>query len=120
MIYLASPYSHPDPEIRTYRFHAACSAAARLMRRGHVVFSPIAHGHPLAQHGVPTDWAYWKRQLSVYLGRCDELVVLTIDGWRESIGVSAEILIAQTLSLPVRYLAPAGDEPTRTVAGTTP
>ena len=61
MIYLASPYSHPDPAVRERRFRAACSAAAFLLQAGHAVFSPIAHGHVLAEHGLPTDWSFWQR-----------------------------------------------------------
>ncbi len=34
MIYLASPYSHPDVAVREARFHAACRAAAEFMRDG--------------------------------------------------------------------------------------
>jgi hypothetical protein len=32
MIYLASPYSHPDPLVRKARFDAACRATADLIR----------------------------------------------------------------------------------------
>jgi len=94
MIYLASPYSHPDPRMREERFRVACQAAAKLMRNGEVVFSPIAHGHCIAQHGLPTDWRFWERHDREQLMRCDEVVVLTMDGWRESEGVQAEIRIA--------------------------
>ena len=59
MIYLASPYSHPDPAVRKERFHAACQARAELIRAGWIVFSPIVHSHPLVEHGVPTTWDFW-------------------------------------------------------------
>ncbi len=108
MIYLASPYSHDDPAIREQRFHAVCRETAELMRRGNVVFSPIVHGHPLVGHGLPTDWPFWERFDREHLRRCNELVVLTLDGWRESVGVAAEIRIASDLGKPVRYLAPEG------------
>ena len=36
------------------------------------------------------------------------MVVLMLDGWRESVGVAAEIRIAGELGKPVRYLAPDG------------
>ena len=45
MIYLASPYSQPDPVICEERFHSACTADGRLMQGGLAVFCPIAHGH---------------------------------------------------------------------------
>jgi nucleoside 2-deoxyribosyltransferase len=106
MIYLASPYSHPDATVRDARFQAVCRAAAALIRAGQHVFSPIAHSHAIATYGLPTDWAYWESAARAHLETSDEVVVLTLDGWRESIGVAAEIAIAAELGKPVRYLAP--------------
>lgn len=106
MIYLASPYSHPDAMIRRQRFHAACRVAANLLASGMAVFSPIVHGHPLVRHGLPTDWSFWERFDRDHITRCDEVVVLMLDGWRDSVGVAAEIRIAGELGKPVRYLAP--------------
>jgi nucleoside 2-deoxyribosyltransferase len=111
MIYLASPYSHPDRDERERRFTAACYATVLLIQAGHVVFSPIVHGHPLVRHGLPTDWPFWERIDRDHLERCDEVVVLMLDGWKESIGVAAEIRIAEELGKPVRYLAPDATVP---------
>ena len=108
MIYLASPYSHPDSEVREQRFQEVCFAAARLLVAGYAVFSPIVHGHPLVGCGLPIDWPFWERFDRDHLLRCDEVVVLMLDGWRESVGVAAEIQIAGELGKPVRYLAPDG------------
>ena len=55
MIYLASPYTHHDPEVRLERYRAVCRAAAGLIRQGRVVFSPIAHSHAITEHGLPGD-----------------------------------------------------------------
>jgi hypothetical protein len=106
MIYVASPYSHSDATVREDRFRAACQAAAALLRAGRCVFSPIAHSHPLVDFGLPTDWEFWQRYNVEHLQRCEELMVLTLDGWRESIGVQAEIRIAGEMGTPVSYLAP--------------
>ena len=106
MIYLASPYSHPDPAIRHERFRAACRAAAGLMRSGRTVFSPIVHCHPLVEFGLPSDWAFWQRCDLEHLKRCDEVIVLTLEGWEASVGVQAEIQIATELGRPVSYLEP--------------
>lgn len=106
MIYLASPYSHPDAAVREQRFHSVCRMAATLMQQGDVVFAPIVHGHPLVGHGLPTDWPFWERFDREHLRRCDELVVLMLDGWRESVGVAAEIRIAAELGKPVRHIDP--------------
>jgi nucleoside 2-deoxyribosyltransferase len=105
MIYLASPYSDPDPAVREQRFRDACRATAALLKSGHAVFSPIAHSHALAEHhGLPTDWNFWERCNREHLERCEEVVVLMLDGWRESPGVQAEINIARELGKPIRVV----------------
>ena len=105
MIYLASPYSHPNPVIREQRFHDACRAAASLIQSGQAVFSPIVYGHPLVTYGLPTEWSFWEAHDRLHLERCEELVVLMLAGWRRSAGVEAEIRIARELGKPVRYLS---------------
>ncbi|MFA4945164.1 MAG: DUF1937 family protein [Lentisphaeria bacterium] len=105
LTYLASPYSDPDPAVREARFHAACHAASILMARGILVYSPIAHTHPIAQSGeLPKGWEFWERYDRRMLAACDSLTVLCIPGWRESVGVQAEIAIAIEMGLPVRYV----------------
>jgi len=72
-----------------------------------MVFSPIAHSHPLTRYGLPTDWTFWRRYDRAHMERCDELAVLMLDGWRESKGVRAEMAIARELNMPVRMIYPA-------------
>lgn len=102
--YLASPYSHPDAHVRRARFWKTCRVAASLMRAGHYVYSPIVYGHPLTRHGVPTDWEFWSTFDADMLCACHELIVLMLDGWRESRGVQREIEIAREIGIPVRYI----------------
>jgi len=106
MIYLASPYSHPDQAVERQRFDAVCQAAAALMRRGVAVFSPIAHSHAIARLGLPTDWAFWQRYDRAFLAWCDELWVLKLSGWESSVGVRAEMAIAREMGKPVRLVDP--------------
>ncbi len=82
MIYLASPYSNPDADVRQQRFESACRAAATLILQGKTVFSPIAHGHSICRYGVPVDWGFWQRHDHRHLEACDEVIVLMLDGWR--------------------------------------
>ncbi len=105
MIYLASPYSHPNRNVQRNRFDAICRVAGEMMRHGDVVFSPIAHSHPIAVLcELPTSWDYWEKVDREYIGRCDEVYVCMMDGWRESKGVAAEIAIAKELGKPVFYI----------------
>jgi hypothetical protein len=106
MIYLGSPYSHPDPAVRQKRFEAACRAAAELIRRGTTVFSPIVYSHMVCRYGVPLDWRFWERHDRQFIEVCDEVVVLMFPGWQESVGVKAEIEIARALGKPVTFMEP--------------
>jgi len=103
MIYLASPYSHPDPLVREARFDAACRPTADLIRGGEPVVAPVVMGHPLVRYGIAGDWSFWQPLAKVYLRRCDELVVLQLDGRRESEGVRAEIALASALGKRVHF-----------------
>ena len=105
--YLASPYSHPSAVVREQRFQAACRAAAALMQQGRVVYSPIAHTHPIAVLcDLPKGWEYWRQYDEAFLAASSEVVVLMLDGWQESASVRAEIEIAERDGKPVRYMTP--------------
>ena len=106
LIYLASPYSHPDPAMRELRYKQACEVAALLMRDGHLVYSPIVHSHPLTAYGLPADWDYWRRLDEEMLRRCDALAVLRLPGWEQSVGVQAELALARELGLKISPIIP--------------
>jgi hypothetical protein len=107
LTYLAAPYSHPDRKVRLARFNAVNVAAGQLMRQGHLVFSPISHTHPIAEAGgLPLGWEFWAAFDRAYLEASRELIVLRLDGWRESVGVTAELAIAAELGIPVSYIDP--------------
>ena len=96
-IYLASPYSHPDPSIRQARFDSVCKKAADLMREGYVVFSPIAHSHPISRYlRNPNDADFYLKQDLPLLEMFDEMWVLALSGWKESKGIQIEMEHAKT------------------------
>ena len=107
LTYLALPYSHPDPAVRCARFVDANIAAAKLLKQGHLVYSPISHTHPIAaQENLELDWSAWESLNATYLALSHTLIVLTLDGWRDSVGLAAEIKLAKLLHLNVRFLPP--------------
>ena len=80
------------------------------MARGEVVFSPISHTHPIAEQcELPKGWEYWNKYDRAMLSQCVKVYVLTIDGWMESVGVAAELKIANELGLPVEYITEDGE-----------
>ena len=88
-LYLACPYSHPDPAMRRLRVHQANMKAAELMEAGNLVFSPLSHSHPISNHCNvdPADHDFWLRQDLWILDICDEMHILCLPGWDESKGI---------------------------------
>ena len=105
LVYLASPYSHPERSVRAQRFEAVCRAAAKLMNGGVYLYSAISHSHPIAEAGsLPLGWDFWGAYDRAILSCCNKVIVLRLDGWRESKGVQAEIAIAAEQGIPVEYI----------------
>jgi hypothetical protein len=88
MIYLASPYYHPDALVMKTRFLLAKQVTQSLIERELWTYSPILHNHPL-ELDRPHD--FWMRYDLEMLRRCDLLTVLAIPGWQQSRGVTIEI-----------------------------
>ncbi len=100
-IYLAIPYSGMEQE----SFVLANHIAAKLMREGHIVYSPISHAHPIAmQEHLPTGWEYWAKTDKEFIRWCDKVCLIRKAGWRKSKGVQAELQLASTLKKDVVYL----------------
>ena len=108
LIYLASPYSDPDPGVRQARFEATCRAAAVLMRAGEAVFAPVCHSHPIALHGGlhATAFDFWMRADRPLLEACTEVMVLRLPGWEQSRGIAEELRIAAERGIPETYIEP--------------
>lgn len=110
MIYLASPYHHADVNEMQYRFECVCNAVVRLMQQGHVVYSPIAHNHYLAQNfSLPRDWSFWERFDLHMIDKADEVWVLQLDSWHLSTGIQAETIYAIATGKPVIYIEYEGE-----------
>lgn len=106
MIYIASPYSHPDPVIMRTRFLLAQEYCAALINQGEFPYSPIVHCHEMAlRYKLPTDFEYWRNYNLDMLRRADSMTVMTIPGWEESVGVKAETAAARAVNLPVFYMS---------------
>jgi hypothetical protein len=109
MIYLASPYSSPDPLIMRTRFLLAEQVTAQLLGERKHVYSPIVHCHELAmKYKLPTDFEFWKKYNFDFLRRADTFYVLEIDGWETSKGVTVESNLAATLDIPRFSINPDG------------
>jgi hypothetical protein len=110
LIYLACPYTHNAPEFMEERYKSATSAAARLIEKGHVVFSPITMTHPidkiLAKGKITLGSQYWVDFDELFMSACSKMIVLMLDGWQESEGIQREIEHFITRGKEVLYLHP--------------
>lgn len=105
--YIASPYSDPDPKVSEQRYRAALRATHWCLTHDMIVFSPIVHCHEMAIiYGMPTDFRFWKAYNNAMISGSSGLLVLEIEGWQQSAGVSAEREIAVKAGLPVGHLLP--------------
>lgn len=107
LIYLASPYTHPDPAMLYLRYSAAMAARASLINQGHLVYSPIVENHEIQKrYKLPGEFAYWQRYNEAMIKACHSFAVLQLEGWKESVGVTAELEIARRLEKPIYYIDP--------------
>ena len=114
-VYLATPYSHKDKAISAMRFRRINEVAAKLMKKGYIVYSPISATHPIAETGLLPDfadgthmdnWRFWQRQDEPFIDWADELWVYTTYGWLDSVGVQGEIEMAAAKGKLVRFICP--------------
>ena len=102
--YIASPYTGTDYE-RVQRYKDVEKYAAHIIQEGEVAVSPIVHNHILAgRYQLPREFDFWQNYCMTLLGACDYMHVLMLDGWKESVGVTAEIKLAHELLIPVLYI----------------
>lgn len=111
MIYLASPYSHPDPVVVKTRVLLTMQCCAALLRSGVHAWSPILHSHSMAEREeLPTDAAWWWEWSKDFIRRSDGILVLKIPGWDESKGVKAEADFARELNIHRGFVNEFGEE----------
>lgn len=93
LVYIAGPYSHPDPVANT---HAVITLASELVDEG--VVTPFVPHLTMLWHAVrPRPLDFWYAYDVALLERCDAL--LRIPG--ESVGADREVEFASTHQIPV-------------------
>lgn len=109
MIYLASPYSSPEPEVRSKRYWDTVKAVAALTPRhpSHFIYSPIVHHHVVAlESNLPKDALYWQQVNKIALYKADQLWILRLTGWHVSKGVVMELGWARAAGKPIMHIEP--------------
>lgn len=105
LIYLATPYSK-YPGGLDAAFEEASRVAAKLLRMGVKVYSPIAHTHPIAKYGNldPLDHAIWLPFDQAIMDKASAMVIAKMEGWEASTGIRHEIGVFGQAEKPIYYL----------------
>ena len=104
LTYLAAPLGHPEPSVRKARLEEVNRYCGYLTRQRLLVFSPLSHGAALDADDISN--SAWYAIGLHFLARCDEMRVLALDGWDDSVGVGLEIRYARQLCIPVSLVDP--------------
>lgn len=80
------------------------------MNVGNIIFSPISHSHPVADHLHPelrTSQEFWMHQDMEMIKRCDDVVLIVVgddgeDLIKNSSGCQSEIKKAKELGMEIR------------------
>ena len=106
LIFVSSPYSHPDDNVREENYQKVSKYTAELIKNEVVAFSPILYGHTAVnfEPDIPTDWPFWENFCLTFLNRCDEIIVYMMEGWDKSRGVAEEIAYAKDLGIKITYV----------------
>lgn len=107
-VYLATPYWHQREGVRRARAEAAKVITSTLIRRGCIVFCPIAYGLTLQEfHGPALKWKHdeWMAFDAPFISQCAYLLVAHVPGWRRSHGVALEVSYAEKHKVPILQLS---------------
>lgn len=107
--YISNPYNGTDAQ-REERAQIAAKVCGLLLKKDIHAWSPIVHNHAMMK--TFNQFTLEERQTKILdfdfslLKASKGMIVLKIDGWKESFGVKAEIELCQQLSIPIKYLDP--------------
>lgn len=108
--YISNPYNG-TVEQRETRVQIAAQVCGLLLKKGLHAWSLIVHNHAMMK--TFNQFTLEERRSLILdfdfslLKASSGMIVLKIDGWKESYGVRAEIGLCKKLSIPIFYLDPS-------------
>lgn len=104
-IYLATPYSDPDPAVREQRYQDAMAACRPFAHFKVAVYAPIVHWHPFAvTYNFKGDHETWWAQDQAFLDDCREAWFLQQEGSYGSAGMKNELEYCKAHRIPTRHI----------------
>lgn len=109
LYYLASPYTHYNKDVQAARHTTVTNLAIRLIKeRGLDLILPITTSAALVKIDpeLGSSWEVWKKTDTNLVKHSDVVLVAIMPGVAESVGVKAEIEVAQQNNIPVLCINP--------------
>ena len=116
LYYVASPYTAPTTiskreqhRMMVKRYQDITRLGAKLILDYDLdLVLPITTSKVLREFepALGTRWDYWAKTDTNLVKHCDALIVVQMDGWKESVGVQAEIDVAKLENKLIYYLDP--------------
>jgi len=104
-VVVVAPFNTPDVELKKKRVHTIGVYCGELFKQGIVPVSALLLGLAIAEHNeLPTDTATWIKFNKGQIRSCDEMHVLMLEGYLNSIGVQTEIAEAIELGITIKYI----------------
>lgn len=113
LVYIASPYTYKSrfkllrKFIEWLRYYQVTKVIGYLQdKHPNIAFiAPITQSHQTAKFmkNKNGEFSYWKNIDFKYIRQCNELWVIALNGWTESLGVKEEINYAAKQRLKIKY-----------------
>lgn len=104
-IFVAIPYNGTTEE-KEHRLKILSIYCISLFKDNQSPISPLLMGLMMVKEGnLPTDSETWKIYSETLLKGCDELHILMVNGWENSIGIKYEIEEANKLNIKTHYIS---------------
>lgn len=111
MIYVASVYSlnakgttFEDMKIRDRRYRYVMKKTHDLATTGNFPYSPIVSFHEMSlEYEMPKEYKFYRDFDRHMISKSEMMIVLRMDGWEESEGITDEIAYAKSIGVPIVY-----------------
>ena len=105
--YLGLTYTDSDPLMENWRADISDRIAADLFVHGRIIFAPISAWHHIARkHDLPGTFERWSELDEEFIKISTKLLIITLPGWEDSVGVAGEIKLANKYNVPIEYIDP--------------
>lgn len=103
-VFISMPYSGTLDQMNERVKHAK-EYSVILLQRGIVPVCPVTSGHLLVEHSdIELSHQSWLQYAYEFFEMCDEVHVLQLQGWKESLGVAEEVYWARRSNKPVTFI----------------